>query len=812
MRKMLLKMLMLMVLILGCSNRVYAIDITAPEITRVNILTSSVKKEGTIQMEMDVVETGTGISYIQVYLINIDKPEVVLLSNDTNIGYADPLYSGTTIVDISVPRTRASGEYVIYNIVIEDIVGNRSVYRNAVNGYYNNGEWIEGEYPSDDNGIFMVKCDSENGGISVDDSTVKCYMGEVTSVEILSNGDDDAVVLNSVEVLTLKIARTDSLKIKLNVTEASGIAHIQFSLIEKDNPTGFAYLKSAEGMEYDYTTGTFDKIISLNISDMYGGTYVIQNVCIEDVEGNVCTYSDIGKEFIVEAALDEVAPIVTQVTLDQTSVNAPGKLYVTVDVQDDSAITAIGLEFYTLMNGRYRSNGFINSGELEKISDGRYKVGYYITEQARTSVYYIGMITVVDVYNNASCYVNYTDISETANRTQYYQDEKGYYLHNSRNHTDKCYIYQGQTLSVTAEFDVELETSLSNPNLVEDLKNISDGKAVLINVKNPSVAQGNEESFICKKEIFDAIKGTNKTIIFNHFDFQWVFYGKDIVEKTKDIELSIFVTRHSWEELQGNVHEELHVNFADNGILPGKANVRVRSDIIKTLFDSGNELFLFYINDGVYELQENGNVEVNTFMESYWCCFDVTHNSEYAVSDVMKDISVKKIKITGISKKIAAGKKVKLTANITPINAINQKVTWKSSNKKYATVNSMGVVTTRKNAEGKKVKITAMAKDGSGVKAVYEIRIMKDSVKSVKLKAAKSVKAGNKIKIKATVKTTGKDANKTLKWTIAKTKYATVNNKGVVKTKKAGKGKTIKVTAMATDGTGKKKTIKIRIK
>lgn len=42
--------------------------------------------------------------------------------------------------------------------------------------------------------------------------------------------------------------------------------------------------------------------------------------------------------------------------------------------------------------------------------------------------------------------------------------------------------------------------------------------------------------------------------------------------------------------------------------------------------------------------------------------------------------------------------------------------------------------------------------------------------------------------------------------------YATVNSKGVVKTKKAGKGKTVKITAQATDGTGKKATVKIKIK
>lgn len=94
----------------------------------------------------------------------------------------------------------------------------------------------------------------------------------------------------------------------------------------------------------------------------------------------------------------------------------------------------------------------------------------------------------------------------------------------------------------------------------------------------------------------------------------------------------------------------------------------------------------------------------------------------------------------------------------------------------------------------------------------YKIQIKKDTVKSIKLKAKKSVKAGKSLKVTAIVKTTGKKANKNLKWTSSNTKYAVVSAKGVVKTKKAGKGKKVKITAKATDGSNKKATIMIKIK
>ena len=175
-------------------------------------------------------------------------------------------------------------------------------------------------------------------------------------------------------------------------------------------------------------------------------------------------------------------------------------------------------------------------------------------------------------------------------------------------------------------------------------------------------------------------------------------------------------------------------------------------------------------------------------------------------------VKVSSIKLSADSKEVAAGKKIKLITNVFPSNATNKSVTYKSSNSKYASVDASGKVTAKKAGAGKTVTITATAADGSGKSASYKIKIMKNAVKSVKVKAAKSVKAGKKIKVKITIKTTGKKANKKIKWTSSNTKYATVSSTGVVKTKKAGKGKTVKITAAATDGSGKKSTVKIKIK
>lgn len=174
-------------------------------------------------------------------------------------------------------------------------------------------------------------------------------------------------------------------------------------------------------------------------------------------------------------------------------------------------------------------------------------------------------------------------------------------------------------------------------------------------------------------------------------------------------------------------------------------------------------------------------------------------------------VKVTKVSVTASARNIAAGKKVQLKAAVAPSKATNKAVTWKSSNTKVATVSSKGVVTFNKKAGGKKVTITATAKDGSKKYGKITLTCMKGSVKKITLSGVKTLKAGKTAKVKAKVTTMNGKANKTLTWTSSNTKIATVNKTGKVKAAKGKKG-TVTITARATDGSGKKATIKIRVK
>ena len=213
-----------------------------------------------------------------------------------------------------------------------------------------------------------------------------------------------------------------------------------------------------------------------------------------------------------------------------------------------------------------------------------------------------------------------------------------------------------------------------------------------------------------------------------------------------------------------------------------------------------------------YDKNKKGSQTITVTYEGKTAEFQVK------VTKVNTTKKVSSIRTASASYKIAAGKKLNLSKEliIAPKNATNKKVTYKitkNNNKKWAVLNSKGSLTTKKKGAGKTITVTIKAKDGSGKKRSVKITIMKNAVTKISFKKkTMSVKAGRTVKLKAIVNTNGRKANKKLAWSSSQTKYATVNSKGKVTTKKAGIGKTVKITAKATDGTGRKATIKIKIK
>lgn len=152
--------------------------------------------------------------------------------------------------------------------------------------------------------------------------------------------------------------------------------------------------------------------------------------------------------------------------------------------------------------------------------------------------------------------------------------------------------------------------------------------------------------------------------------------------------------------------------------------------------------------------------------------------------------------------KLAKGKKayLKTTVTVKPNRSENKKVTYKSSNKKVATVTSRGVITGKKPG---KAKITITSVKDRKRKATVNVTVVKGRVTNIAFNKNVSdffcqIKKGDTIKLKPVI-TTSAGGSKAVVWTTSNKKVAKVDKKGMVTA--VGKGNAW-ITVTAADGTG----------
>lgn len=158
----------------------------------------------------------------------------------------------------------------------------------------------------------------------------------------------------------------------------------------------------------------------------------------------------------------------------------------------------------------------------------------------------------------------------------------------------------------------------------------------------------------------------------------------------------------------------------------------------------------------------------------------------------------KKIYLKATSTTVDIKGKVKVSVYKVKPSKASKSVKWKSSNKKVATVSKSGYVTGKKKGT---VKITATSKKSKKVKKTIKIKVTNLKAKSVTMsKKSANMYPGQKSALKATVKGSAGFYNQGVTWKSSNTKIATVDSKGNVTAKAAGKA-----TITATERGGSKK-------
>ena len=173
------------------------------------------------------------------------------------------------------------------------------------------------------------------------------------------------------------------------------------------------------------------------------------------------------------------------------------------------------------------------------------------------------------------------------------------------------------------------------------------------------------------------------------------------------------------------------------------------------------------------------------------------------VGEKVKKITLNKTSVT--LNRGAKNRTFQLKKAIKNKNATYKGVSWYSSNKNVATVNSTGKVTIKHRG---KVVITVKARDGSNKSAKCTITVKQLVTKIIFNKNNKyDVDCGKSITLKASVEPSNASI-KTLKWKSSNTKVLTVNKKGKVTAKDLGSAV---ITASATDGSGVKVSHRVNV-
>lgn len=195
------------------------------------------------------------------------------------------------------------------------------------------------------------------------------------------------------------------------------------------------------------------------------------------------------------------------------------------------------------------------------------------------------------------------------------------------------------------------------------------------------------------------------------------------------------------------------------------------------------------------EVVANGTLFVPEGYEDDYT-YSATWEDWMNIKPLTENVLVSSITLSQTEANMKATETLPLSATVGSENAVNKSLIWKSSNEAIATVSAEGVITA--NAVGN-ATITAIAADGSGVKATCDITVVPTLAESISLDqptlTLKKKRTAHLVATISPVTTT----NKSLTWKSDNPEIATVDNEGNVKTLTAGET-TIKVSA--NDGSG----------
>lgn len=549
-------------------------DTQGPTIHSISIDRHNFNPGNKVALNFDIEDDISGINY--VYLGYYDGSNRV----DIRANYSSGAWS------INIPQNMKAGTYELETISATDNAGNSTLCA-----------------------TYMINTDSKFQLLTWNMDLVISVSSSDTEPPVVSEVIADKTDVSPGEIVTLKAKITDN---------SSGVKpSATLGLKEVGVRLGITWINMTYDSESGYHVG---KYTAKNVTKSYELNEVIaydnyDNRSIYFVKGiNEGSCIPTSNQFcaldslvinVTGGAEDNNAPIASKVYFGKDKVSAPSTITAYIKASDDvSGLSGKA----SLVVGRLQDDGTIavNSSLGAILSDN-------MTYNSDTGLYE-GRFNV-DQYNTVGKYiVTYISLEDNAGNEATYKTEE--------------LPDPPASFEIVDSLIIDLVTSTSVKDVAQKIQGVKDYANIMIDSTNNSKIS---------KEIFGAIKGTNKTIYIETAGIQWVFNGKDITT-LKDIDVTTSIKMISEEDtydISGIFDKAIVVSFAENGELPGRALVRLKADYAFRNYIGIKDLMVYYFNE---DSKNFSQVKLSTTMtENGFYEFYINHNSSYVITNKKPD-------------------------------------------------------------------------------------------------------------------------------------------------------------------------------
>lgn len=435
------------------------------------------------------------------------------------------------------------------------------------------------------------------------------------------DGDDTPPAITNVAIENKVWEAPGKIKIDVHVVEeGSGVESIQFAY--KEEKTGFNLSLNASAAEGNLRKLSSDHyVMEAELPENAPtGNYVLSFALVTDKAGYDTQYGNISFGYdllqvknITGVEYDYTVPILKYISAEKKTLKAPSLVKLSMKIETKSDISQIYL-YYVGTDGNRLD---IRTNERETYSGNKENEVYLpINQYAQSGKYELNAILIINSAGNVSTYN-----SEVRNQ------EKGFVRYEDGIEKDFVACDGAADITVENGTAVDVRTGLGDRSLADRLRNMKEGGTAVVTAREVTVVP---------KAAFEAIKGKNKTLVLEAEGIQWIFNGKDLNSKLKDIDVQVMIDTVTEQDsvLYGLPKDGYKMSFQPNGQLPGPAKIRVNLGYEFYVRGLSGNIVLSWLNEVTSKL-EQVNSKVNYGQDSY-AEFVLSHNSIYFLSSGYK--------------------------------------------------------------------------------------------------------------------------------------------------------------------------------